>query len=238
MKLKKPQFNVPTKYRHVPFLELLASAAFQHNQATLTEKPFEISMYSRASIVASALSIECAANCLASSLELTKALRDEIEKMPALSKIEICLQFKGASGFNRGTIEVSRIAELIRARNDFVHPKIGSVPGTLAAPEDNGAEWIFPITLDSAHHSHLNIPKTHLFWSRTDSLKVLNSVASFYHYVFIDLLKAERDELHELIIPRFETKNVHMPAVADEVKDVLASIKEKGVDFSFLALFD
>lgn len=228
---------IAAEYRYIAFFELLADAILQHREASRTTEPFMMNRFARSSILASALSVECVANCLLIALDTSRKLSDELDRMSPLSKIEVYLKLTSKPSLDRGDVKVARIADLINARNDFVHPKVKGLPATMGMPRDAGKDWMFPFSIDGAHHTQLPIPKVPLFWSAENSLETLKAVADFFELLFCTLLKAEHDEMHSMLISRVEAGNVHIPAVYDEIRDVIQSVKDRGVDFSYFGLF-
>lgn len=156
--------------------------------------------------------------------------------MSPLSKIKMYLRLNSKPALNRGDIKVSKIADLISARNDFVHPKVKGMPATMSMPKDAGREWMFPFNIDGAHHLQLPIPKVSLFWSAANSLATLVAVSDFFQYLFCTLLSADQELMHSMLISRVEAGNVRIPAVYDEIRAIIQSVKDLGVDFSYFGL--
>lgn len=229
---------VPAVFRYTAFFDLLADAAFQHRHAKQATDSFVMNRFARASILASALSVECAANCLIASLDLSKKLRNEIDKLSSIGKIDLYLQLRKIDGFDLGCNEVQKIAELINARNDHVHPKSSTIATTLGLPKDEIENWVLPLNLDGEHRKHLVIPKNAMFWSQTDSLSALKAVTGFFKYLFIDLLKSTDDELHRILPSRLEIGDTHILAVFEEIRTELYGVSTYGIDLSFLGLFN
>ena len=231
-------FEVPATFRYSAFYDLLADAAFQHKHAKAEEDPYRMNRYARASVLAASLSVECAANCLLASLDLSQALHSELDRLSPIAKIEAYLQLKVIKGFDRGCAAVQRVVELTKARNDHVHPKTSAIPASVNKPRDGGANWILPFNIEGEHWKQLKIPKRSMFWSSTSSLAALGAVASFYSYLFCDLLKATEEELHRMLPSRLEIGDAHVMAVFDEIRTELQSANEHGIDFSFFRLFE
>jgi len=120
-------FRAPATFHYIAFYDLLADAAFQHRCAAVESDSFRMNRYARASVIAAALSVECAANCLIHSLELSATLRAELDKLPALAKVETFLLLSEFGALDRGRVEVQRMKELITARNEYVHPKVTAI---------------------------------------------------------------------------------------------------------------
>lgn len=234
---KTGEMEIPGEYRYIAFFELLTDAIIQYREAARTDESFRMNRFARASILASALSVECVANCLLISLDTSRKLSDELDRMSPLSKIEVYLKLTSKPSLDRGDLKVSKIADLINARNDFAHPKVKGIPAKMSLPQDAGKEWMFPFSIDGVHHSQLSIPKVPLFWSAKNALEAMKAISEFYRYLFCTLLQLGHDAMHELLISRIQAAGVHMPAVYDEVRNLLHSSKElDGVDFSFFGI--
>jgi hypothetical protein len=229
--------TVPAVFRYSAFYDLLADAVFQHRHAKRAEDSYIMSRFARASVLASALSVECLANCLLTSLDISRSLFDELDRLTPIAKIETYLGLRAVNGFDRGRAEVQRVAELVKARNDHVHPKASAITAAVSKPQDGGENWVFPFGLDGEHWNQLRIPKRSMFWSATSSLAALGAIAGFYTYLFTALLKATEDELHSILPSRLEIGDAHILAVFEEIRSELQNIEEKSIDFSFFGLF-
>lgn len=226
--------TAPATFRYVAFYDLLADSTFQHTLASNSDDSFAMSRHARASIIASALSLECIANCLLESVDAPKSLREEIDKLAPLPKIETALRMKGIGTFDRGRHEVQKAAELIRARNDYVHPKTAAWDAEVHEPKDAGSDWMIPFAIQGEHWRSLGIPKQAMFWSKDASLSVLRVVCDFFRYLFIEVMKADDKMLHGMLPSRLEFGNVLMPAVFNEFSRETAELIKEGIDFSFL----
>lgn len=226
-------------FRYSAFYDLLADASFQHRRAVISDDSFLMNRFSRASILASALSIECVANSLMASLKLPNKLGEELDKLPPMTKIETYLRFRGVDGFERGRLEVQQVAELIKIRNEHVHPKASSIPAKATLPQDGGNEWLFPFSLEGEMWSQLKIPKRSMFWSATSSQAILIAVANFFRFLFVDVLSMEEGDLRDMLHSRIEINKpeIYFDAMYDEVRNELKNAKEFMVDLSFFKIF-
>lgn len=236
--LSEEEIMISGKYRYIAFLELLGDAILQLREAKRTSEVFLINRFARASILTSALSVECVANCLLVDLDTSRKLSDELDRMSPLSKIEVYLQLKSKPPLDRGNRRVGKIAELITARNDFVHPKVKGIPASIKMPEDGGKEWLIPFKIEGTHHSQLEIPEVPMFWCADDALTVLRAIGDFFQYLFCTLLQSNKEEMSRMLVSRIEAGEIQIPAVYDHIITTLQSAKEIGVDFSYLGLFD
>lgn len=227
---------IPATYRYIAFFDLLADAIFQHKMAMNETNPYLCSRYARASISASALSVECFANCLLALSESPKKLLEELDKLSPIPKVEIALRLQGLGDLDRGRAEIQKIAELIKARNEFVHSKLTALEAGIGLPQDAGTEWIVPISMTGEQWRQLGIPKVAMFWSKESSLSVLSAISSFYRHVLVDVMKANEELVNGAFISRAEFGGVRMPGVYDEFREQITAATEFGVDFSFLGL--
>lgn len=228
--------KLPATYRYTGFYDLLADAIFQHRLAASCTDSYLMNRHARSSVIASALSIECAANCLLGSVELPKALFDALDKLNSLSKIDTALRLKYASKLDRGRDEVQKIAELILVRNKYVHPQTTKIKAGVAPLEDAGKDRLLPVTLEGENWTALGIPKRAMFWSKNSSLETLKAISRFFKYVFIELLNASDDDLHDMLPSRIQFGDVQILAVFDEFQFELKSALEFDVDFSFFCV--
>lgn len=230
--------ELPATFRYSAFYDLLADAVFQHRLAKVEEDSYRMNRYARASILAAALSVECAGNCMLSSMDLPQALHSELDRLAPMAKIEVFLRLRSVSGFDRGADQVQRVVELIKARNDHVHPKTSAMPASVNKLQDGGGNWILPFSIEGDNWKQLKIPKKSMFWSSDSSLSVLRATANFYAYIFCDLLKFEEDEFHSMLPSRLEIGDAHLLTVFDEIREELRGAGAYGVDFSFFHLFE
>lgn len=224
------------RFRHTAFLDLLADSAHGYSRAKRESQPYEVSRAARASIIASCLSIECFANCLLEALEVQSQLANEIDKMSALAKIDLFLSLKGIETLDRGAEAVQKASELIKVRNDYVHPRVVIAPADLRPFEETASHFIVPFSVTTTFWSALKIPKQSLVWDGNAAGAVLKAIASFYALVLVDKLKASDEELVRLLLSRFEFAHFLMPAVYDEYTQELDALRKDGIDFSFLKL--
>jgi hypothetical protein len=232
------KITLPATFKYVAFLDLLVDAAYQHRLATQAVEAFEMSRHARASVAAAFLTVECLANLLLSILEVPHALRDDLDKLQPLAKIETSLHITGNTSYDRGRREVQKAVEVIKVRNDYVHSKAKKISAALHEPRDAGAEWMIPFDIENDLWEVLGIPKQSMFWSKDVSYGILKVVRDFLKYVLIDVMKADDDKMVDLLLSNFAFGNVVMPAVFDEFKREFALLKLQKIDFSFLVFLD
>ena len=79
--------------------------------------------FSRSGIISSAILLESLANILIEKID-GKQFREDLDKLPFLSKIDAYLASKGMPSIDRGNKESQGAVELKRIRDAFVNPKI------------------------------------------------------------------------------------------------------------------
>jgi hypothetical protein len=240
--MSEPSFpeglRLPSVFRYGAFYDLLADAVFQHRQAAKATDNYTINRFARASVLAATLSIECAANCLLATVDVPKALLGELDRMTPLGKVDVCLRLRGMSSIDYGTHAVQLVAELVKLRNDHVHPKSSTIPAEVSLPEDGDTHWLLPMSLDGELWPHLKFPKRPMFWSSECSRIALQAVADFYRYLFKTLMGIDDSDLQHMLSSRLEIgESAMVMAVFDEVRFELEGAKEWGVDFGFLGVF-
>lgn len=79
----------------------------------------------RASVISSLLTLECSANCCIEALPWSRRLRDEIDKLPSLSKLDLFVKHLDSSkSIDRGAFAVQGVEELKGLRDHYVHPHV------------------------------------------------------------------------------------------------------------------
>ena len=230
------QTGPPARFRHAAFLDLLADAANGYHRAKRESDSYEVSRAARASIVASCLSLECFANCLLDALELQSKFAAEIDKLPALAKIDLYLKLNGNEALDRGNAAVQQATDLMRIRNDYVHPKIMTTSAELKAFEETDSHVTVPFGVTTAYWPAIKIPKQSLVWDSNAAGKALKALASFYSLVLIHKLEASAEDLLRILVSRFEFADFLMPAIYDEYRREINALQKDDIDFSFLKL--
>lgn len=229
--------KVPANFRHTGFFDLLCDALYQYRLARDCSDSYVMNRHARASVSASALALECGANCLISSLDGSSGLLEGLDKLPVVAKYETFLRFRGVTNtLDRGRAEVQRIRELVKVRNDYVHPKTRHIKTDVGKYRAKGKLVEFPIEMHSDTWKGVGIPKSGLFWSAGNALSVIHAVTAFFSYLFFDLMEADPEEISHLLQSRLEIENVHVPNMFQEFESELKRAVEYGVDLRFLGM--
>lgn len=140
----------------------------------------------------------------------------------------------GIRGFDRGRVDVQRMAELITTRNAYVHPKTASFPVKLRPVEDEGDSWLLPFHLPSQELPGLMIERSAMLWDAGSALNVIKALAAFYQYLFIDVMKGRPDQIQGMLFTRLEVSGQAVTSNYEEAKELILGLKRHGADFSFL----
>lgn len=227
---------VEATFRYVAFIDLLSDAAFNYELALKADNQFVIGRHARSAIVASALSIECAANCILECSGINRRFRDDLEQLSPIAKIEAGLTITGINKFDRGRVEVQRMVELVATRNAYVHPKTASLAVKLRPVEDEGDSWLLPFHIPSQELPGLKIEKSAMLWDAESALNVVRALAAFYQYLFIDVMKGRPDQIQGMLFTRLEVSGEAVTSNFDEAKELILGLRRHGADFSFLGI--
>ena len=148
----------------------------------------------RASLLFGFLYIESVANACIEQIELKGKFGDEVDSLPALSKLELFLRCtKPRAKLDRGHSAVQRVAELKQFRDRLVHSKPTRVP-------------LKPLGV--AHVANprpsqlLGIDQDLGNWSGKDAAAALRTVVDFSDYFFLELCKFSQREAFVLLHPQ------------------------------------
>ncbi|SUI63432.1 hypothetical protein [Shewanella baltica] len=227
--------KIPAQFMHVGFFDLLCDALVQHSQAKQNENSsYRCNRFSRSSICASVLSIENCANALFQQIEVSPQTLNDLDRMPALSKIDMYLRVEHQlSGLDYGNNIVQKVKELLHVRNQFVHQKGTKIKTDIGKPKDGMENWILPMDLEGKLHTELKIPKCSMFWSNIHAYEVLKAVFSFYNYLFSELVPLSEDDLTAVLMNRIQFNNYVMPNLFDEMHIELEEAESIGLKLKF-----
>ncbi len=226
--------QIPAVFQAKGFLMLLCDASFQLRQAVKEKDSYSNNRYARASIIASVLSIESCANSLLTSLELPKKFLQELDKLPAIGKLETYLRIENKKNIDRGKSETQKVIELIKLRNDFVHPKIKKIESTISPLTEDGEFLSLPFSMMPDKWPALNIPKHSMFWSSDTAKIAVQALLEFYEYLFTELLEMNNKEIEIHFFDSLQIGDTDILFCFDEVRDELNSLKNYGFSIGFI----
>jgi len=229
---------LPAQHQYSPFFDFLADALFQHRQAVAAEGQFSRNRFSRAAIIASALSVECLANCLIFNLNLPADQFIEADRQKPLDKIARFFNNESLVGFSKGVRTSQRCRELLKIRDAYVHPKNTPNSAVLDSLQDAGNKWAIPISIDLPLWPLLKIPLATFAWDSQSSAVALEAAFRFHHYVLSKIQEAARHDLAVLLASRMkldEKLNLLMPLDESLIKELRAA-NEYGLHLDDLGL--
>ena len=197
---------MPIVLRDRAFLRSLADAVFYALEAkNASVQPIE-QRHARSSIISSAISLECAANCCLAALDVSRKLQAELDKMPVLAKFEVVAELNSGE-IDRGAAPVQKVQELVGVRNSFVHPKSKSIPMEVGPREDRGTHWAVNFAFDADPSTILKIDRSAMFWFARDARSALSAVVDFFNYFFCSACDFDSKETLGILCPLVELPN-------------------------------
>jgi hypothetical protein len=184
--------------------------------------------FCRSSILSSVILIESLSNILIETLPWG-ALRNDLDKLPFLSKVDVYLLSKGKSPLDRGRKEIQAISELKSIRDAFVHPKKKTRQGE-RQPSEEGVSFNFsfgnyPVTAIS------NSPSS---WSAKDAQSAVGSAITFVRYLLLDVLELSTDDAYKLITSEVRFGE-HVGVMSEtELKETIRCASALKMDIAFL----
>jgi hypothetical protein len=182
----------------------------------------------RASIINTLLLFECAANCLVSALSFSRGLADDVDKLPFLSKFELCAgRIPGAQILDRGRIEVAAVVELKALRDAYVHPKVKKQK--LVQVSEGHYET------ESKKTSQLSLSYNPAGWRREAAVSAARAANSFFNYLFLEACALTPDTVCEVLL---DPSAASIPATSSTTIDCIGgldrAVSKWGIDFAYL----
>ena len=174
-------------------LALITDVALLLEESKLSQARWLGRSCARASITNSALLLECAANSCLFSLGLPAKLQDELDKLPAISKLDYYLFSKTGRHIDRGCRETELAADIVKLRDHVVHPKPKS--GKLV-------EGIDTHYVDYGTTKALGIPLDVLEWDHVAAHKVAAAAIGFLEKYFIEWCALSKNRVTTLLVVR------------------------------------
>ncbi len=233
----RQEMEMPATFKYNGVLDLLCDAAFQCRLARGCDNSYQMNRHARASILSSALALESAANSLLRSLELSTGFAEELDKLPVLAKFDVYLRCKQTNlQLDRGRMEVQRVRELLRARNDYVHPKVQTIPTDVSSPEEQGERLVLPLSLTGQMWDAVKIPKRPMFWSADSAQSALSATVGFLKLIVQDCANLSPEEARYFMHSRLEFGDAHVIASFDEFESELRDASDLALNFEFLGI--
>ncbi len=155
---------------------------------------------SRSSILASAFSIEAAANGALRQLSTSRSFREDIDRLPWSSKFEFLLLARNPnSTLDRGHSVFQKADEIFELRNRLAHGKTRHRSGKFR--KNNSGTTNYEFNLDEEEFTNLmRIPKQSGEWKCEHALDAFRAVVDFLNYFFRDLCKFTVPEAQRFLV--------------------------------------
>lgn len=174
-------------------LALIGDVALLLDEALVSQSRWLGRSCARASITNSALLLECVANSCLFSLALPNKLLEELDKLPALSKLDYYLFATATKHIDRGCRETELAADVIKLRDHVVHPK----PKSGRLIQDEEAPYV-----DYGTTKALGIPFDVREWDHAAAQKIAKAVSSFLRKYFLEWCGLSKSRITTLLVVR------------------------------------
>lgn len=191
-----------------------------------------INRQARAAIVNCAVALECAANISLFSLNLSSKWKDRFEKTTILEKFETAEFLRRGDGvFDAGVPTAQRMKELIKLRNDFVHPKTTTHAATSSVDLDGNR---VSTVVEVGTFEYLKFNHSYRVWDGDCALSTVRAVVGFLDQCFLEWCGLTPTETTALLCSaiQFEGQVAKKPfAVAGELGLIQKATELWGVQF-------
>lgn len=235
--------KLPTKARFefTGFMELVTDVIY-HIKALSSDDGFSQHKNSRAAVIACALAVESCANCLLDSLDISSQSASELERLPTITKLDVSIRLhtSGLKSIDRGDNQVSKIAELVKVRNEFVHPKRQTLDAEWGVDPEDPEGYKIEVEYSEKFHQQLGIPKTGLHWNSGHAISAAEATFEFFDFLFRDLLQLDVGEVYHLVgsrmVAELSEENSHMitSGPVDQYEELLTWAAKSGLATQFL----
>jgi hypothetical protein len=221
-----------------PFINLFVDAtAFAQFAEEIGPHQFQkAARFVRTSISSAVLSIECAANCCVAQLSNGGGFRNDIDKLPFLSKFEVYLglNYPGRT-LDRGRIEVQKAQELKSIRDRLVHPK--QKTASIRIKDEKEGQML--CEGDFGIWELNRIKRLERAWNHEDAVKVLRATTDFLNMYFLELCGLNHNKTCKILMNDWVTEPQLKPFETQyNFKDphLEKAATEWGIGFKFLGI--
>ena len=193
--MEKPQISIDTYHEYMVEAFDALNAGFSHlAKAREREVDDHVSdwlfvragMQCRYAFLLGANALEAAANALLRGLNRSPSSYIDLEKLPTLLKFEIFCLAHGAE-LDRGNVLYARIKEVVRCRNEFVHPKPRKVSGDLTDDNED-------VELQISKTKTRQYPMYFSMFEPKHACNAIGDILAFVAWVVFDLCSFEPAE--------------------------------------------
>ncbi|MFL9913699.1 hypothetical protein [Paraburkholderia sp. RL17-337-BIB-A] len=214
----------------MPGLREAAASAVAHDDLG---SRYRTNRHARTSVTANSFSVESAANCLIGTLEVSQKLKDEIDKLPLLAKMDLYAHMTVGKSLSPHDSRFSKMIELTRARNAFVYPRSKKTGFGVEGIQETVADYVAGVSIEAETYASLNIPKWPMFWPHHSAESVLVASCDFLAWYFKDILAYSAKHVSKLLSSRMIFGGHVRIAVFEGIYDEIRAI---GSQFDFLYL--
>lgn len=235
--------KVPTKARFefTGFMELITDVIC-HLKALSSDAAFSQHKNSRAAIIACALAVESCANCLLDSLDIASQSSNELERLPTITKLDVCIRLltSGSKTINREDNRVGKMAELLKVRNEFVHPKRQTLEAEWRVGPEDPEGYRIEFEYSDNIHQQLGIPKNGLHWNSCHAISVAEATFVFFDFLFRELLQFDVVKVYHIVGSRMvielseEASRMIASGPVDQYEELLTWAANRGLATQFL----
>lgn len=221
-------FKVTFKSRQ--FIDLLTDALRFSGVAHMSAPADLRTAAAKASVLHCVFCLEATANSLLSDLDYSSRLREATDRFQTLEKFEFVLYHISQRIMDRGTRQVQAVAQLLKVRNDYVHPKIRSADGAFSEANKT-------VDYPDEKYDVLGIPVEPRRWHYDSAKLALVTTDNFLRYYLLDLCGFTPPDAMATLLPVLNTPDGPKQVFVVEHRDVLIKAKEgMGLSFAYLDL--
>lgn len=193
-----------------PFLRNLEDAVIYAKRACEFSEDEQLSkLLAKASILHCALTVEALANNLIQFINLGAPLGRSVEKMDPLSKIELFAFLLKRKQIDRGSSQIQVFSDLIKLRNDYVHPKIIN-------DELVGVEGKFKVKAKKIRNS-IKVSEEPSEWVVGDAKQCVTSLLRAIDILLLDDLELEKKSMSCMFLDSLSMNKQRGPVYPHDV---------------------
>lgn len=187
------------------FFEIFSDAVLLY-EISLSEyrEPAKAAL-AKSSILSANYALEAAANSFISTVDMTTALKNQIDRFSTLDKFDFVLQWHKDDSLPRGDTKTQIIKELIDRRNAAVHPKIESCSEDIATTVGSGSVGYVHQSKSGSDNSRSKLSristKAPEMYTNEDALVALKAVVNFLNSYVNDWWGIDLDTSALLLMP-------------------------------------
>ena len=214
-----------------PFTSLLGvSLTFAHLATQPNHHPEIPAMLARSSILHAVFALECAANSCIAVLPKNHRLRAQAEKWEPLDKFDLfLLSLPHQPNLPRDDNIVRHVRELIKIRNDYVHPRTHHHP--IQIKRDERPQPVISISIQGS--PLLDIPSMPMTWTAEHAKRAIAAVLEFLRLYFVQVCRFTPPQITKTLFTMIKSPEGHRVVNTSKL-DLHKLGQSLGLDLSFL----